>query len=190
MEQRVDFTYLRLITWAKAISAVVLSISVSAFIVSWGISLIWHYVPPELKIANPEIYLARIDPLKVVQETPFTVVQDKPFTFAPLDPIKVDISDIKVPALPATTAGGDVIRREVTAFSQVDHASGKVVTGWRYKDGVSREPFWQYCYYNAHNPNGTSTEVDIADNTVRRANILVAVPDLEGALAKCQWWRG
>ena len=52
MERRVDFTYLRLITWAKAISAVVLSIGVSVVLIFWGISFIWKYTPPELKIAQ------------------------------------------------------------------------------------------------------------------------------------------
>jgi hypothetical protein len=83
-----------------------------------------------------------------------------------------------------------VISREVTVFSSVNHGAGLVVTGWSYRDGSSREPVRQYCYYTAPKPNGSSTKVDIASDGIRTPNIGAAlVPDLEGALARCQWWQ-
>ncbi|MGC1294563.1 MAG: hypothetical protein WA869_05940, partial [Alloacidobacterium sp.] len=45
------------------------------------------------------------------------------------------------------TAAGEVIRREVTVFSNVEHGSGTVVTGWNYRDGSGGVPVQQFCYY-------------------------------------------
>jgi hypothetical protein len=101
------------------ISVVVLSIGASGLLIAWGISFVWHYVPPELKIANPEIRLVPPDPLTVKQDKPFTVTQDKPFTIAQPEPLKIDVGSL--PSFrqePQKTAGGDVIRREVTVFSR------------------------------------------------------------------------
>jgi hypothetical protein len=90
----------------------------------------------------------------------------------------------------AKTAGSNVISREVTVFSNVNHGPGLVVTGWSYRDGSGRKPVRQYCYYTTPKPDGSSTKVDIASDGVRTPNIGAAlVPDLEGALAKCQWWQ-
>jgi len=90
----------------------------------------------------------------------------------------------------AKTPTGDVIRREVTVFSNVKHGPGTVVTGWTYPDGGGSVPVRQYCYYSASNVDHSSTRVDIAFNgdRVPRASALL-VPDLEEALAKCQWWQ-
>jgi hypothetical protein len=159
MERRVDFTYLRLITWAKAISAVVLSIGVSVVLIFWGISFIWKYTPPELKIANPEVVL-KAEPLAVTQDKPFTVTQDKPFELerpAPfkleqLEPFKVEQPEFRSPVGPAATKDGSVITREVTVFNQVRHSAGFVDTGWKFKDGGGREPLQQYCYYQVRGP--------------------------------------
>jgi hypothetical protein len=191
MEQRVDFTYLRLITWAKAISLVAVSIGVSGVLISYGVSLVWHYVPPELRIANPEIRLVPPDPLTVVQKEPFTVTQDKSFTIAPPDPLKLDVGSLpRLPQEPQKTAGGEVIHREVTVFSNVQHNPGVVVSGWKFKDGSGREPLSQYCYYDTPASDGTTHTIYLAEDTVRRQYIAAGVPDLEGAIAKCQWWRG
>jgi hypothetical protein len=86
------------------------------------------------------------------------------------------------------TAAGDVIKREVTFFSHVQHGRGSVVTGWNYKDGRGGTPLSQFCYYTARNPDQSSKRVDLAADGVRRP--LDLVPDEEGALSKCQWWQG
>jgi len=89
------------------------------------------------------------------------------------------------PNEPAKTTAGEVIKRSVSVFSNVQHADGIVQTGWDYKDGGGTVPVRQYCHYMA----GT-TFVGIALNGVRLSSIngVELVPDIEGALAKCQWW--
>jgi hypothetical protein len=63
------------------------------------------------------------------------------------------------------------------------------VTGWNYKDGSGGAPVAQYCYYNTSPELGhSSARVDIAFNGVRGQIDLAVVPDVEGALRKCQWW--
>ena len=71
------------------------------------------------------------------------------------------------------------------------HELGEVVTGWKYADGRGGNPVHQYCYYSAPNADHSSRRVDIASNRIPFPNINGGlVPDLEGALAKCQWGRG
>jgi hypothetical protein len=193
MEQRLNASYLRagLIERAGAVGIVAVGIGVAVLLGAWGVSLLWRYTPPEIavRVANPEV--------RVTQDGPLTVTQDKPFTIAPPAPLKIDAGNlidrlVQIPPA-APTASGNVISREVTVFSTVSHSLGEVITGWRYQDGSGRKPFSEYCYYYYTDPrlNGTSTKVDIASNGVRRPNIGAGlVPDLEGALAKCQWWRG
>jgi hypothetical protein len=51
-------------------------------------------------------------------------------------------------------------------------------------------PIQQYCYYTTPSIDHSSKRVDIASNRVRSPNVDPGlVPDLEGALAKCQWWQ-
>jgi hypothetical protein len=146
-----------------------------------------------VRIANPE--------LRVSQSEPLIVTQDKPFIIAQPDPLKVETGELTVKvkqpfpsvtngvAANTKTAEGDVIRREVTVFSNVRHGSGSVVTGWSYRDGSGGLPVQQYCYYTTPNVDHSSKRVDIASNRIRSPNIdSGVVPDLEGALAKCQWW--
>src|SRR3954462_6536083 len=124
MEQQLDTGFLRPgpaeRAGALAIGAVGLGLGV--LLATWGISLLWRYAPPEIRIANPEV--------TVRQDGPFTVQQDRPFTIQPPGPLKVDLPSF--PSLPfasnaeggggqAKTAAGDVIKREVTVFSTVDH---------------------------------------------------------------------
>jgi hypothetical protein len=191
MEQQFDGSYLRagLIERATAVGIASVSIGTGVLLAAWGVSFLWRYTPPEIAvhIANPEVHIA--------QSGPLTVTQDKPFTIAPPEPLKIDPADLagRVEQIrrDAKTAGGDVISREVTVFSNVNHGPGLVVTGWSYKDGSGREPVRQYCYYLTPKPDGSSTRVDIGSNGVRASNIAAGlVPDLEGALAKCQWWQG
>ena len=84
----------------------------------------------------------------------------------------------------------DVIRREVTVFSNVEHGPGTVVTGWNYRDGSGGVPIQQFCYYTAPNVDHSTKRVDIASNGVRSFDVdAELVPDLEEALGKCQWWQ-
>jgi hypothetical protein len=181
MEQRLDSSYLHpgLAERAVATSITAVGVGAGVLLAAWGISLLWHYTPPEIavRIANPEVHVA--------QSTPLTVTQERPFTVAPPEPLKIDSGNLP------RSSGGDVISREVTVFSNVNHGPGFVVTGWSYRDGSGRKPVRQYCYYTAPKSNGSSTKVDIASDGVRTPNFEPAlVPDLEGALTKCQWWEG
>jgi hypothetical protein len=190
MEQCLDASYLRAgpIERATAIGIMSVGIGAATLLGAWGVSLLWHYTPPEIAvhIANPEV--------RIAQSGPLTMTQDGPFTIAPPEPLKIDVGDLashlELLSRDAKTAGRDVISREVTVFSNVNHGPGLVVTGWSYKDGSGHEPVRQYCYYTAPKPNGSSTKVDIGSNGARASNIgRGLVPDPEGALAKCQWWR-
>lgn len=183
MEQRLDATYLRSGPFERAAAVGFCAVAIGAGILlaAWGISFLWSYKPPEIRIANPEV----------------TVKQDKPFEFAPL---KMDSgATIKAELPPAVTNGvggnpktttGEVIRREVTVFSTVEHGPGHVTTGWKYRDGTGNVPLSQYCYYSAPNIDSSSTRIDIAVDGARSPTISASlVPELEGALAKCQWWK-
>jgi hypothetical protein len=178
MEQRLDATYLRAGPFERAAAVGFCAVAIGAGILlaAWGISFLWSYKPPEIRIANPEV----------------TLKQDKPFEFSPP---KIDSgSTIKAP--PAVGGGGnsktttgEVIRREVTVFSTVEHGPGHVTTGWKYRDGTGSVPLGQYCYYSAPNNDSSSTRIDIAVDGTRSQTISVSlVPELGGALAKCQWW--
>jgi hypothetical protein len=156
----------------------------------WGVSFLWRYTPREMvvRIANPD--------LRVIQNGPLTVTQDKPFVLDDPKPLKIDPVRIP-PAIPngaetnARTPTGQVIGREVTVFSTVKHGPGNVVTGWIYKDGGGDLPINQYWYYSASNLDGSITKVDIAANRTRGPEFSASlVPDLDAALAKCQWWEG
>jgi hypothetical protein len=196
MEQRLDATYLRSGPFerAAAIGISAVAIGTGILLAAWGISFLWRYTPPEIavRIANPEV--------RVTQSGPLTVTQDKPFVVAQPEPFKVERGEltVKVEQPSPTISGGDtktptgdVIRREVTVFSNVKHGPGTVVTGWNYKDGGGRVPVRQYCYYDASNVDNSSTRVDIAFNGDRAPHVnALLVPNLEGALAKCQWWQG
>jgi hypothetical protein len=130
------------------------------------------------------------------------VTQDKPFIVAQPEPFKIEPGQltVKVEQQPPATTGvggntktatGEVIEREVTVFSNVRHGPGVVVTGWRYRDGSGGTPVQQYCYYTTPNSGPSSKRVDIASDGVRSPDMDPRlVPDLEGALSKCQWWQG
>jgi hypothetical protein len=87
------------------------------------------------------------------------------------------------------TGAGEVIRREVIVFSNVEHGPGTVVTGWKYRDGSGGVPFRQYCYYTAPDLDQTNKKIDIAWDRIPSPISPGLVPDLEVALAKCQWWQ-
>src|SRR5262245_29782801 len=195
MEQRLEAEFLRpgLFERAAALGIGAVAIGTGVLLACWGISFLWRYTPPEIgvRIANPEV--------RVTQSEPLLVTQDKPFTIAQPGPFKVELGDVIVKApqpFPeisgnAKTGGGDVIRRAVTVFSEVKHGPGSVTSGWKYQDGSGGRPIQQYCYYEILNGDHSRTTVEIAHNRNRLPNLAAGVvPDLEGALAKCQWWQG
>ena len=198
MEQRLETAFLRpgLMERAAALGIGVVAIGTGILLAAWGISFLWHYTPPEIavRIANPVV--------RVSQDGPLTVMQDKPFVLAQPEPLKVESGEVTVkidqqsPTTAAVggdtrTATGEVIKREVTVFLNVKHGPGTVVTGWNYRDGSGGLPVHEFCYYTTLNVDHTSRRVDIASNRVPSPNLDAGlVPDLDGALAKCQWSRG
>jgi hypothetical protein len=201
MEQQLNATYLSPglteRTIAMGIGAV--GVGTGILLAAWGISLLWHYTPPKIavRIDNPELHVAQDSPLKVTQDKPFVVGASEPLK---IDPAKLTVSVEQSPSphsvvsgvdANAKTAGGDVIKREVTVFSNVRHGPGAVVTGWNYADGSGGVPVQQYCYYSAPDLDHSSKRVDIAANGVRLLDVNAGlVPDLEEAVGKCQWWQG
>jgi hypothetical protein len=198
MEQRLDATYLQHgpIDGAIAAALVAAGLGAGIFLAAWGVSLLWRYTPPEIavRVANPEVHIA--------QDSPLVVKQDTPFVLTAPNPIKIEQEQLTLkvgqpPSLAmndrlesnSQTDAGDVIKREVTFFSRVQHGLGSVVTGWNYKDGRGGTPVSQFCYYTARNPDETSKRVDLAWDGRRLPKISVdIVPELEAALPKCQWW--
>jgi hypothetical protein len=198
MEQRLDATFLRpsLAERGAAIALGATGAGLAILLAAWGVSLLWRYTPPEIavRIANPE--------LRLKQETPLKVQQDKPFVLSQPAPLKIDPGQLNItidrPPAPfigdretvTKTINGDIIRREVTVFSEVKHEPGRVTTGWNYKDGSGGVPIHQYCYYTASDGRGASMKVDIAlDGSRLFSTATSLVPDIKAALAKCQWWR-
>jgi hypothetical protein len=197
MEQRLDATHLKhdLVERAAATALVATGLGVGVLLAAWGVSMLWRYTPPEIavRVANPEVHID--------QSAPFIVKQDTPFVVAMPEPLKIEQGKLTVkveqpPNLPTSdrlatnsqTPTGDVIKREVTFFSHVQHGQGSVVTGWNYKDGRGGMPVSQFCYYTSRNPDQSSKRVDLAADGVRLPQIsLEIIPDLEGALSKCQW---
>ena len=140
-----------------------------------------------VRVANPELRVTQEKPLKVEQDQPFVLAQPKPLEIDTAKPI-VEGDQPRTDSN-AKTSSGDVIRREVTVFWTTKHGPGDVTTGWNYKDGSGGMPVAQYCYYAVLNGNGSVTKVDIASDGSRSPQISASlVPDLEGALKKCQWW--
>jgi len=178
MEQQLSATYLspEPIERAAAIGIGAVAIGIGIFLAAWGISFLWRYTPPEVvvRIANPEL----------------NVVQDKPFILAQPEPLKIAPGELTIKTDPpvgnTTTASGDVIKREVTVFWSVNHRSGQVVTGWSYPDGRGGVPVVEYCYYYAAQVDGSFQRIDVARNRIP-SSVTGLVPDIQGALAKCQW---
>jgi hypothetical protein len=191
MEQRLDATFLRTGFFERAVAMGIGAVGVGTgiFLAAWGISFLWRYTPPEIAvhIANPELHVAQDSPLKVTQDKPFVVEATGPLK---IDPPNVTVSVVQPPqpgigrvSTDSKTAAGDVIKHEVTLFSNVKHGPGTVVTGWTYRDGSGGTPVQQYCYYAAPNLDHSTKRVDIASNGVRLVDIDAGLlPDLEEAI--------
>jgi hypothetical protein len=192
MEQHLDATYLRHgpVDRAAAAALVVAGLGLGVFLAAWGISFLWRYTPPEIAV-------------RVVQDVPLAVKQDKPFvpangTRSSIEQGQVTVKVEQPPGLltndrlgsNSQTAAGDVIKREVTVFSHVQHGPATVVTGWNYRDGSGGMPVRQFCYYTSANPDRSSMRVDLAVDGIRWPQIGTdLVPEVEGAVSKCQWWQ-
>src|SRR6266404_2517696 len=156
MEQRLDAAYLSSGPFERAAAVGFCAVAIGAGILlaAWGISFLWRYTPPEIRIANPEVTVTQNEPLTVKQDKPFTIQQPEPLKIEPVEvTIKPEPSPVGTTRGPGgeTTATGDVIKREVTVFRTVTHGAGKVVTGWNYPDGRGGVPVREYCYYTASN---------------------------------------
>lgn len=195
MEQQLDATYLRpgLTERTIALGICAACFGAGIFLATWGISFLWRYTPPEIavRIANPEVHIAQDSPLKVTQDKPFDVTQSEPFKVESPNVIaRADESPRSVDnGIRTDPKTGEVIKRQVTVFSNVRHGPGTVTTGWTYRDGGGGAPFSQYCYYEASNIDNSRMRVDIASNRVPLPINTGLVPDLGEALAKCQWWQ-
>lgn len=194
MEQHLDATYLKHdpVERAAAVALVAAGLGAGVFLAACGVSFLWRYTPPEIAVhvANPELH--------VVQDAPLTVKQDTPFVVAPPDPLKIERGYLQPPGFPmndrlgsnSQAAFGDVIKREVTIFSHVEHGQGSVVTGWNFKDGRGGTPVSQFCYYTSRNADQSSKRVDLATDGIQLPQISLDIGlDVEAALSKCRWWR-
>jgi hypothetical protein len=200
MEQQLDATYLGHgpIERAAAMAVVAGGIGLGVLLAAWGISFLWRYTPPEIavRVANPELSIKNPE-LSIKQEAPLDVAQKKPFVIAPPEPLTIKVEQPQQPPIKggvdtgSQTAAGDVIKREVTVFSSVRHGQGTVVTGWNYNDGSGGVPVNQFCYYTVPDIGHSSKRIDIAIDRIPQSNFNPdVVHELEGALAKCQWWQG
>jgi hypothetical protein len=84
------------------------------------------------------------------------------------------------------TANGDIIRREVTVFSLIDHYRSGPAGNTR----MAPQPLYQHCYWTIRNPDSQSSmRIEIAHEG-KRLNNIGQVPWVDEALTKCQWWNG
>jgi len=164
VEQRLKTDYLSpcLIERAIAIVLVTAGIGISVAIAAWGLSVAWDR--PNIATHERPIAITRLQPTKTLPADTEISEQDKSST-------------------------SEIIRRQVTVFSNVKHLGGTITTGWIYRDGASQAPTKQYCYYSAINADLSSIRVDIASDRKPLLNVSTShVPELEKALTKCQWW--
>jgi hypothetical protein len=214
METQLDHTYLRpgLIGRAVAVGLAAVGVGAGVLLASWGLSFFWRYDDPVLHRLDAlthqleTLAQGETGELKAVNYTLGQLAQKTVQQTGDLNRkldqaieainLKIDTLNRKMVMAPGNSFGdgktpnGDIIRREVTVFSSIDHYGGQVTTGWKYKDGASAgAPFNQYCYWLIRNSDGQSTKIDLANDGKRLYNI-GPVPVVEEALAKCQWWNG
>ena len=171
MEQQLDSTYLARDYLDRSLAFAIRAIFVGLAILlaAWGISLVWRAAQHSTEVP---VVSAEVHPVPL--PTP-------PTTSVKLPPEKTS-GPIDVEAEP-------IIRREVTVFTFVRHTTGSVVTGWSYKDGAAAKPIRQFCYFSSPNSDRTRTRVDLAVDRKQLPSINeAAVPNVEDALSKCQWF--
>ena len=204
MEQRLDATLLQPgpIRRAAAVGFGAVGIGAGIFLAAWGLSFLRqpardHRIDAlvsQFETLNQKAtdgfdgfgkqITDRLGTLTMKLETLSQKVQD----------LDRHVGTLKVPPPVYGGAGktpdGDIIKKEVTVFFNVDHEPGRVTTGWRYNDGASAnsKPLSQYCYYVVSNVDGTSTKADLALDG-NRINFS-GVPRAEEAVRKCHWWTG
>lgn len=169
MEQQLDATYLAHDHLERSSSFAIKAIfgGLGILLAAWGISYVWKIAPgpADLRIVNPE---------------PRPIPSEALSTFTQLPSAARIAHDQSA-----------IIRREVTVFASVQHASGTVVTGWSYRNGSGGAPTRQFCYFTSQNTDRTSTRVDLAVDRVQLPSLnLAAVPNADEAVAKCQWLTG
>jgi hypothetical protein len=208
METQLDPTYLRpgLIARAAAVGLAAVGIGAGVLLTCWGLSFFWRYDDPVLHrldvLSHQLETLAQGDSaeLKAINYALRQTGQQTSDFNRKLDQTieainhKIDTLDRKmVPSKgfgDGMASNGDIIKREVTVFSSIEHYGGQVTTGWRYKDGASAgTPLDQYCYWVISSSDTQSTKIDIASNG-KRMNNIGQVPRIDEALTKCQWWNG
>jgi hypothetical protein len=203
METQLDHTYLRpgIISRAAAVGVAAIGIGAGVLLACWGLSFFWHVDDAVLRsldaLAKQTAGLS-----DTFRELETTLGQRTAVGFdalgAKVDSLshRLDVIDQHITARslgasgqPQSTPTGQVIKREVTVFNSITHGAGDVTTGWTYKDGASDgQPINQYCYYTTVN-NHAGFRIDLAFNGQRLFNENMAkVPQLEEAIAKCQWW--
>jgi hypothetical protein len=181
-EQRLVATYLEPDLLERCQSWGLLSLALGAGIFL-GCLGAWLFIKPNTK----ETVRIEVPPVQVVKvEVPTPVVQ--PTAPAPTP----DLSGyVRKDQLPQKTQTGEAIKREVTAFSNINHPPGAVVTGWNFKDGTEGAlPFDQYCYYRTNTTeNQESTTIYLAQNGVSLSSTDQSrVPNYAQALSECQWF--
>jgi hypothetical protein len=208
METQLDATYLRPrpVHRAAAVGFGAIGIGIGVFLAAWGISFLWHPAQDH----RIEALTAQLETLSRKVTDGFDAVPQKlsglDTIIAKLESLSQNVEgldrhvgalDLKTapPVYGGSTGGGktpdgDIIKTEVTVFSNVDHAPGSVITGWRYNDGASAnsKPMQQFCYYTTPSLDGTSTRTDLAYDGNRI--YFSGVPRAEDAVRKCHWWAG
>jgi hypothetical protein len=218
METQLDHTYLRpgIISRAAAVGLAAIGLGLGVLLACWGASFFWHIddavvrrldaigkqtagLSDALRDQLRALSLKTTESLDALGRKIDALGSKIDALGEKIDVLgnRVDVIDQRVlvskPFLgggqPEKTPDGDIIRREVTVFNTVSHADGVVTTGWVYKDGASGgRPMSQFCYYTS-GKDGAWLKIDLGSNGQRLFNENVTkVPQLEEAIAKCQWW--
>jgi hypothetical protein len=164
-------------------------------------AIIWAWTPA----VSPEMLEAALEKMPPIKVETSGVVSMKEGTVTlkdgvvSMDPerniVRLDTSNPLLPptSAPAQTADGSVIRREVTVFSNVDHADGTVVSGWTYSDGASTRPTRQFCYFSRPTSPSSSARIELGVDGRKIESIIQnheSLPSLDDAFSKCVWWTG
>jgi hypothetical protein len=203
VETQLDHTYLRpgLISRAAAVGLGAVGAGAGVLLACWGLSFFWRYDDPvagKLEAVAQQLETLTQRTTDGLEALSRSTVQQTETMSRKIEALGQKVVAARTEALNRGVGGsrggdgrtvtGDVIKREVTVFSTVNHEPGDVVTGWVYKDGASDGvPMRQYCYYRAANFDRSSTTIDLAKDGKRVLDSGL-VPRVGEALSKCQWW--